>query len=239
MKTGTFYGVGVGPGDPGWMTVQAVSVLGSCRRVFAPKGKAEGGSLALEIARSHIGSQAEICEVIFPMTTDKAALSKHWHEAAEQVAEFLRTGEDACFLTLGDPSLYSTYVYLLRELKVCLPGVNVVTVPGVHSYSAAAALAEFPLGEGKNSISILPLDDDLTPLRDGIRRGDSLVLMKVGARLGAVLDVLEETGVLDGAVLVQKAGLAEQRIEKDLKKLKSGPGDAGYLSVLLVPGKKK
>ena len=37
MTHGTFFGIGVGPGDPEWITVKAVRVLATCRHVCVPK----------------------------------------------------------------------------------------------------------------------------------------------------------------------------------------------------------
>ncbi|MHB8879288.1 MAG: precorrin-2 C(20)-methyltransferase, partial [Myxococcaceae bacterium] len=154
-------------------------------------------------------------------------------EAARRVGEVLESGEDACFLTLGDPLLYSTYVYLLRALRARLPQVRVVTVPGVTAFCAAAALTEFPVGAGKEPVAIIPTADDLEPVRSALARGGTVVLMKVGKRLPGIIDLLEQTGALNRAVLVARAGLDGQRIETDLKKLREAP-EAGYLSVILV-----
>ena len=115
-KTGTLYGIGVGPGDPELITLKGARVLGECRQVFVPKARGEGDSAALAIAGAHLRADAEIHELVFPMITDRKELARRWEESAGQVAAVLQAGEDACFLTLGDPLLYSTYIYLLRAL---------------------------------------------------------------------------------------------------------------------------
>ena len=234
MSLGTFYGMGVGPGDPELLTVKAASILGCCPHVVVPKAKAEGGSVALEIAGRYVHGGAIIHELVFPMTMDKVELSRSWKESAQTIAALLQTGEDVCFLTLGDALVYSTYIYLLRELEAIVPDVEVVTVPGITSFSAAAALTGFPLGEGKEPITVVPTADDLTAVRRAVEAGGTVVLMKVGKRLGDILDLLEETGVIDDAVFVQRAGQPTQRIELDLRKLRGADAEAGYLSVILV-----
>lgn len=234
MSLGIFYGIGVGPGDPELLTLKAASILGCCPHVVVPKAKAEGGSVALEIAGRHVHKGAVVHELVFPMTTDQAELSRSWKASAQTIAALLETGEDVCFLTLGDALVYSTYIYLLRELKGILPGLKIVTVPGITSFSAVAALTGFPLGEGKEPITIIPTADDLTAVRRAVQAGGTVVLMKIGKRLGDILDLLEETGVIDNAVFVQRAGQPTQRIELDLRKLRGGNPEAGYLSVILV-----
>jgi precorrin-2/cobalt-factor-2 C20-methyltransferase len=234
MTPGTFYGIGVGPGDPELLTVKAARILGQCPHVVVPKAKADGDSLALEIAHSYVHGGAEIHELVFPMTTDKAELSRSWRESARKIAALLETGADVCFLTLGDALVYSTYIYLLRELKLVLPGVHAITVPGITSFSAVAALTHFPLGEGKEPITVIPAADDLTAVREALKNAGTVVLMKIGKRLGDILDLLEAQGVIGEAVFVQRAGQLTQRIELDLRQLRGREAEAGYLSVILV-----
>jgi len=234
MTTGTFYGIGVGPGDPELLTLKAAAVLSRCRHVFVPKAKMSADSVALEIAKRHLGKNAEVHELLFPMLTDREELSRHWSEAAAQIVPLLQAGEDACFLTLGDPLLYSTYIYLLRELKQQLPDANIVTVPGITSFCAAAALTQFPIGEGKTPVTIVPTADDLESVRRAVKAGGTLVLMKVGGRLQEILNLLEEAGLIDRAVFVARAGQEGQQIETDLRKLKQTDAKTGYLSIILV-----
>lgn len=237
MKKGTLYGIGIGPGDPDLITVKGAQILGECPHVFVPKARNEGGSVALGIAQRHIHPNAQIHEILFPMTTRKSELEERWEESAAAVAVVLETGSDACFLTLGDALLYSTYIYLLRALRRRIPDVAVVTVPGVSSFSAAAALAEFPIGEAKETVTIVPTADDLEKVRFALQKGGTVVLMKIGKRLQRILDEMESVGVLDRAVFVSRAGMEEERIVKDLGDLRSDKEDAGYLSVILVHGK--
>lgn len=239
MVLGTFYGMGVGPGDPELLTVKAASVLARCPHVVVPKAKADGGSVAWEIASRYVHPNAVIHELVFPMTTDKTELSRSWRESAGTLASLLETGADVCFLTLGDALVYSTYIYLLRELKAILPALQVVTVPGITSFSAVAALTGFPLGEGKEPITVVPTADDLSAVRQAIQTGGTVVLMKIGKRLGDILDILEETGVIGDAVFVQRAGHPTQVIELDLRKLRGEHSEAGYLSVILIHSTKK
>lgn len=233
-KLGTLYGIGVGPGDPELITVKGAKILSQCRHVFVPKAKDAVDSVALAIAQRHIRADAEVHEVVFPMTKDRAELRRRWEESAKQVAAVLQGGEDACFLTLGDALLYSTYIYLLRALRAQLPGVAIVTIPGVTAFSAAAALAEFPVGEAKGAVTIVPTADDLGDVRRALAGGGTVVLMKIGKRLGQVLDVLDTAGALDRAVFVSHAGMENERIETDLGALRAEGSEAGYLSIILV-----
>jgi precorrin-2/cobalt-factor-2 C20-methyltransferase len=234
MTLGTLYGIGVGPGDPEWMTVKAVRLLSSCRHVCVPKARDLADSIALEIARPHLRPDTVVHQTTFLMTSDKALLKQSHAQAAEEILAILRGGEDCCFLTLGDPMLYSTYVYLLRELRGIEPRVAVETVPGVTAFSAAAALTNFPVGEGKQPVTIVPASDDFALFRRALDCGGTVVLMKTGKRLQKVLDELDARGLIGQAVFVSRAGQPQQKIETDLRRLRGGAENLGYLSILII-----
>lgn len=234
MTLGTFYGIGVGPGDPELMTVKGARLLAQCRNVFVPKAGIAVQSVAFEIAKGYLAPCACVRELTFPMTTDRAELASAWDASAGEVAIPLEAGQDACFLTLGDPMLYSTYIYLLRALRARFPELPVMTVPGITAMCAAASLAEFPIGQFKEPVTIVPAADDLRAVRQALAAGEALVLMKVGKRLETLIDLLEDVGRADGSVFVSRAGMAGQRIETDLRKLRGEDTVTGYLSVILV-----
>ena len=233
MTLGTFYGIGVGPGDPELMTVKGARLLAQCRNVFVPKAGIAVQSVALEIAKGYLAPCACVRELTFPMTTDRAELASAWDASAGEVAIPLEAGQDACFLTLGDPMLYSTYIHLLRALRARFPALPVMTVPGITAMCAAASLAEFPIGQFKEPVTIVPAADDLHAVRQALAAGGMLVLMKVGKRLEALIDLLENAGRIGGSVLVSRAGMPGERIETDIRKLRGEGAEAGYLSVIL------
>ncbi len=234
VNQGMFYGIGVGPGDPELLTVKAASVLSSCPNVFVPKARTGSESVALDIARKYLCSSAKVHELVFPMTPDQEVLNQRWQESAQAIAPVLESGADACFLTLGDPLVYSTYVYLLRALQQRLPSLKSVTIPGITSFCAAASATQFPLGEGKELITIVPTADDFTALRQALETRGTVVLMKIGKRLRDILEILEEFRLIEHSVFVSRVGLGGQHVETDLRKLRVDDPEAGYLSVIIV-----
>jgi precorrin-2/cobalt-factor-2 C20-methyltransferase len=234
MKFGVLYGIGVGPGDPELISVKGARILSQCQHVFVPKSSCDGDSTALTIAGRYLAADSQVHELLFPMVTDPIELSRHWEQSAETIAAIVKTGKDACFLTLGDPLLYSTYIYLLRALRMKSPVIEAITVPGINAFSAAAALTEFAVGEGKEPVTIVPAADDLDAVREALASGGTVILMKIGKRLTRILDLLEEAGLIDQAVFVSNAGQNAQRTETDLRKLREEGPRAGYLSIILV-----
>lgn len=239
MKNGIFYGIGVGPGTPELLTIRGRELLKTCPHVFVPKARIKSESVALTIAGKFVGPSAVVHEVVFPMVADREVLESHWDECAKQIAEVLIAGHDACFLTLGDALLYSTYIYLVRALKRIVTDIEVSTVPGINSFSAAAALTGFPLGEGKKPLMVVPAGEDLDTVRHALDHDWTVVIMKVGARLQEIIGMLDERGLVDSAVFVARAGLEGERVETDLRKLTGADEKTGYLSVIIVDAERK
>lgn len=234
MTPGTLYGIGIGPGDPDLITVKGVQQLSRCGHVVVPKASQSAESVALRVVKKHLNPTAEVHEIVFPMTTRQDKLVARWRESAIYVASLLSSGEDVCFPTLGDPSLYSTYIYLVRALRSIQPEVRIVTIPGVTAFSAVAALTGFAIGEGKQSVTIVPTADDLAELRDALRRRGTVVIMKIGKRLDAVLDLLEEHHAMETGVYASHVGMPHEQVETDLYKLRGCDEQAGYLSIIIT-----
>jgi precorrin-2/cobalt-factor-2 C20-methyltransferase len=229
---GKFYGVGLGPGDPKLLTLKAKEILEKVDVIFVPKADREGNSNARSIVEAATAGPWNFVELIFPMTKNEKILSSYWGKAASRITEEVRIGKTVAFVTMGDPFIYSTYIYVLKTLCQNFPDIEAETIPGISAFNAAASLAQIPLVEGKERLAILPVTDDLRPLREALREFDTVVLMKVGSKLERVVRLLDELNLLKNAVLVSHAGCPNEYIERDLSIL-SGK-ELGYLSVIIV-----
>ncbi|MDO9079742.1 MAG: precorrin-2 C(20)-methyltransferase, partial [Desulfuromonadales bacterium] len=162
----TIYAVGVGPGDPELITRKAERILRSVDVICAPTGQAEAASFALSIVEPYLDrSRQLIIEQVFPMKKEEADLLPYWREAAATVAAHARAGRNVAFITIGDPFLYSTFLYIYRILKEDYPDVPMEIVPGISSVFAAAAAAGVPLGMASDRIAILPATYETDQLR--------------------------------------------------------------------------
>ena len=142
MEKGILYGVGVGPGDPELMTLKAVNIA-RLADVIAVPHKEPAKCTALNIAVKAVPELREkpILPVDMPMTKDKAKLEQAFAAGAQTLTEALEEGKTVCFLTLGDPTVYSTYLYLHK--RVAGAGYRAEIAPGGPSFCAAlAALRE-------------------------------------------------------------------------------------------------
>jgi len=235
-KTGTLYGIGVGPGDPELITLKALKVLQRVPQIFASCSSKNNYSLALNIVRSHLNG-AGIEHLPFPMTREPQVLQKSWEKNARRVLEVLDAGSDAAFVTLGDPLTYSTFGYLLKTLKRLRPEVRVVTIPGITSYSAAAALTHTPLTEGEESFYLVSGALGAARLREVVDKSDNIVMLKTYRNFGEIYQALEELDLLDRATCISRCGLEGETVVENLRDCKGQ--SMPYLSMIIIKKKGK
>jgi precorrin-2/cobalt-factor-2 C20-methyltransferase len=180
-----------------------------------------------------ISAPKKLVELHFPMTRNKKVLKVYWQKAAKRIAEGIGNGRQGAFITLGDPFIYSTYIYLLRTLRQDFPEIEVETIPGISAFNAAAAKAGVPLVQGEERLAVLPVTKDLKGLREAFKTFDTVVLMKVGSKLDRVMTLLNELDLLKHSVLVNRLGYCEEKIIQDLSSLEKVERE-GYLSVIIV-----
>ena len=238
-KRGTFYGIGVGPGDPELITVKALKIIKSCPVIAAPR-TGNGDMVALDIVwRTGILSEsAEIAEEFdkkilamdFTMDKDPAKRKENYRKNAEAAASYLDNGQDVAMVTLGDVSLYSTVHYIADEL--ISRGYEIIMVPGVPSFSAAAASLAIPLAEMDASVHIIPSvrnnSDDYLDLPG------TKVLMKAGRHLHRTLDELDRRGLLDVTSLAVNCGMDDEILIKKLGDDEPLPDKTGYFTTVIV-----
>jgi precorrin-2/cobalt-factor-2 C20-methyltransferase len=227
------YAVGVGPGDPELLTRKAERILRSVDVICAPAGAAEAGSYALSIVEEFLDrSRQEVLVQIFPMQKEQRGLDLFWEEAADQVARRIAQGKDVAFITIGDPFLYSTYLYIHRILLAKYPEIAISVIPGVSSILAASAASGMPLALGGERIAILPAVYEDSELKRTLEEFDTVVLMKVSRVFDRVYALLKELGREKLGVFVRRVGSPEEEVQFDLEELVGKKLD--YLSMLIV-----
>ena len=156
---GTFYAVGVGPGDASLLTLQAVKILEQCPVLAAPQ-TASGQMLALDIARGAVDlSKKEILPLRFTMSRDLAVREESYRAICAQLEGFLSRGQDVAMVNLGDVSIYATAYYIFDRLQKA--GFPAKMVPGITSFSAVAAQLGWSLTEENAPLHIIPGSTDL------------------------------------------------------------------------------
>jgi precorrin-2/cobalt-factor-2 C20-methyltransferase len=233
MRSGMFFGIGVGPGEPGLIPVVAWNTLKKCQVIFVPRAKTMNHSVALRCLPTDEIPQDRFREIEFAMEPDRSLLSAHYTELAEIIATELSGARDVAYLTLGDPSTYSTYNYTLAALLERIPNLRYRTFPGVPSFCAVAAATGFALGKGRQRILIMPCPAQMSELRSMIETHDIVVLMKIGDRLPAVLTLLRQMGIAGKCVFGSHVGMADAILSANVAEM-DPEKSRGYLSTLLI-----
>ena len=227
------YAVGVGPGDPELLTRKAEIILRRVPVICAPSATRDDSSYALSIVESLIDrSRQEVVVQVFPMRKNLEGLEEFWEKAAGETAGMVRDGKDVAFITIGDPFLYSTFLYIYRILREKYPDVTVEAVPGITSINAAAIAAGVPLAAASERLAVIPAAFEEKELRHIFQEFDTIVLMKVNRVFDRIFALLKELGLEKKAAFIRRVGSADQEVVFELESLLGKKLD--YLSLLIV-----
>jgi precorrin-2/cobalt-factor-2 C20-methyltransferase len=229
MSAAQVYGLGVGPGDPELLTLKALRILRTAPVIAYPAPES-GDSFARSIVAPHLpGGQKEIA-IRMPLGDGSFPKADIYDRAAREILAEIRAGRDVAVLCEGDPFFYGSFMYLHARLaRDCA----VTVVPGVSSLMACAAMAGAPLSARNDSLTVIPAPLPDEDLRARLAVSGAAAVIKVGRHLSRVRGVLDDTGLLPRALLVERATLAEQRIRRLSEVRDDG---APYFSMILVAG---
>jgi precorrin-2/cobalt-factor-2 C20-methyltransferase len=171
--------------------LKAAKVLKTVPVVFSPKSSKEKESIALSIVRPILEEREDykrlmLVAPIFPMIENKEELEKIWTSASEMIAQYLDSGRDVAFITLGDPSIFSTYSYVQKRL---IDDYEVETIPGITSFTACAAARNRALVEQNDILTVVPKIDGR--LEEVLDYSDSVVLMKASRNTKELEETIE------------------------------------------------
>ena len=232
MKTvGKLFGVGVGPGDPELITVKAVRVIKEADIIFTAASSKNTYSLAVEIASPYISPSAQIEKLSFPMTKDVKEVETAWIHNAKQIAAMLKQGKNAVFLTLGDPTTYSTFGYILKKMDCIMPEADIETIPGITSFHAASARLNRILVEGEESLLVTSGAFGGDRIRH-INDIENVAIVKAYKNIQDINKALKETGFDNKSVAVSKCGRKNEQIINDLDGLEKRSPD--YWTLILA-----
>jgi precorrin-2/cobalt-factor-2 C20-methyltransferase len=229
---GTFYGVGIGPGDPELMTRKAVRVLTEVEWIFHPFEARTGTSFARRIIAPLGLPEAKFRQVSLGMSQDRGPDQHTYATAVDAMVQELRQGKSVAWITQGDPLFYSTFIHLYAEMRRRFPDVPIDIVPGVTSPSAAAAAAGVPVALLAEKIAVVPAVYGLETLPALLEDFATVFLMKVNTVFDQLLDTLSALPYKVQSVYVEKVGTSEERIVTDIHALRGQK--LSYFSLVIV-----
>jgi precorrin-2/cobalt-factor-2 C20-methyltransferase len=233
--------VGCGPGDPELLTIKATDILRNADVIFTPTAREGKPSIALSIVQQYVNTTAKIVDLIFPMVKNREQSKLYWRRNAERIAETAKMGKNVVYLTVGDPSLYSTWIYIQREITSRYPEINVKIIPGIPSVFAFAAQAKISLVEGDETLGIIPACYDLEKVKRTANSCDTLVFLKDGRYFGAVIDMLGSVGFSDDSMIAiaqDVSGGKEVMNQNSLKEIRQNKETAQKYFSLMVAKRK-
>ena len=231
MIKGKLYGIGAGPGDPDLLTIKAVKAIQKCNVIAIPKA---GGneSTVFSVIEKYLDKK-ELLDCHFAMDQDMAKRKESRQIVAHHIAQLLDNGKDVGFVTLGDPATYSTYMYL-HEI-IAGKGFDTQIIPGVTSYTAAAAALGIALCEGEETLMLIPAgrSENMDEL---LGYPGNKVIMKSGENLAHVLEKLKERGYGDKTRLAYRVTMAGQRLYKSIEEYEKS-SEPGYFTLAIIKEK--
>ena len=227
MKRGKFFGIGVGPGDTELLTIKAAKLLKKINVICSPRSAESKRSLALSIIQPILDGRNDVYEILdplFPMIEDKLALNTYWDQAAEIIAEKLVKGKDVGFITLGDPTVYSTFSYVAKRLKDL--DFEIEVIPGITSFTGCAAAAGISLAEKDEIVVIVPkVDDRLSRI---LEYGDTFIIMKTSRHSEILEEIISKDKRDKSIISVQNCSMEDENIFEGFSK------DKKYLSTTII-----
>lgn len=222
------YGLGVGPGDPELLTLKALRIIQESPVIALP-GKVPEDTVAYKIVAQIYPDLArkELLAVDMPMTKDPAVLAKSHRKGAELISNCLNQGKQVAFLTLGDTTVYSTYLYVHTRLQEM--GYDVEIVSGITSFCAVAARLNIGLVEKAEQLHVIPASYQI---EEALKLPGTKVLMKSGKKMK---DVKAQLKAMDAdVVMIENCGMENEKIYNGADEI---PEDAGYYSLIIVKEK--
>lgn len=225
-QKGTLYGIGVGPGDAELMTIKAVRIIKEVDIIFIPvkdRENCHAYNIATQVVPELLSK--EIVCMGFPMTKQKYVLDATYNDASDTIIKYLDNGKSVAFLTIGDPTIYSTYIYVHQ--KVIAKGYEAEIVSGVTSFCASAARLGIALGEKNEEIHIIPSSYDIDITRD---YQGTCVYMKSGRKLQELKNMLLECK--DRQVyVISNCGMDNERISEGAESINTS---LDYLTTVIT-----
>ncbi|MDP0494368.1 MAG: precorrin-2 C(20)-methyltransferase [Fusobacterium sp. JB021] len=223
-----FYGIGVGVGDPEMITVKAVNILKKIDIVLIPNAGRDYTSTAYNIAKEYLKKDVKLINIEFSMNPKLEERKKERKKNAGIVEKYLKENKNVAFLTIGDPMVYSTYIYLLENIS---SEYQVQTISGISSFADISSRFNIPLVIGNETLKILPLHKNCDIGKE-IETADNVVIMKVALKFKELKKVLKETNNENNIILVCESGKEKERVYFDLNEIDED--NVPYFSTLLL-----
>ena len=234
MNKGVLIGVGVGVGDPEDLTLKAVKCIKESDVICLPR-KDKLKCRAYLIVKEAVPEieEKELLGFEFEMIKDSGALQRMHREIYEEIRKCIEEGKKVALLTIGDPTVYSTFMYIAEQARK--DDIPVRIISGITSFCASAARLGISLCEGDAPLYVI---SDARQFERKSNLNGTTVVMKCGRVMAELKDHLRKVerelkvhgGFLE-VYAVSDAGLPQEQRYFGLEEL---PEEAPYMTTMII-----
>ncbi|MCT4647762.1 MAG: precorrin-2 C(20)-methyltransferase [Carboxylicivirga sp.] len=192
MEQGKVYGVALGPGDPELITLKALKTLEKADVVFYPttvNSKGMKSSMALRVLGELNLDKGKLMPVEVAMKYDRSEVNATYGRLAQESIAYCQQGKTVAIASEGDISFYSTFAYLIDDIKQA--GISYEMIPGVPAFILGGALSAQPICTQTDKVLVVPEVADEKELADLTSANETVVMMKVSKVKEWIADFLE------------------------------------------------
>lgn len=234
MKLGKIYGVGIGSGNPEYLTLRAYNVLKEADTIFTVISKNASDSVSKSVVE-YVEPKGKIELLVFTMAKNKEEREKQVLANANKILAEAEQGKNIAFASLGDAMTYSTFGYVYKIIKEKHPDIEIEIIPGINSFSTISAISQKVLVENRAALHVLPAfkEEDIDSIE--FPENSTTILLKTYRSRAALLKRLQkEKERCPNLEIIygEHLGLPGERLAYSLEEIEALPET--YLSMIMV-----
>ncbi len=221
-------GVGVGPGIPQLMTLQAIDILKSADIIIAPTAD-PGTEGRAELTVKALLPDLPIHRVLIEIGVDP---TNSYSECAKTICGWLDDQRQVAFITLGDPNVFSTFTSISSAVLEYRPETLIASAPGIMAFQYLASATNTVLLDNKETLALVTAIQDLDCVSMAMESNfDTIVVYKGGKYFRQIADLMEASDLDASFVTGELMGLEGERIDKPSR---LSAKDYSYLSTMII-----
>ncbi|MDR1716955.1 MAG: precorrin-2 C(20)-methyltransferase [Prevotella sp.] len=184
--------VSLGPGDPELITLKGLKALQKADLIFCPSTALPGGkssSRAKDVLLQLGIGESKLNIFNVPMNKDRSLAIESYKAVAEEISDKYKTGHKIAVTAEGDAGFYSTIYYISEYLTQ--ENIPVSRIAGVPAFIACGTLANIHIVKQEEELEVIPGIITLNSLKEKIKTGKTVVLMKASQCEQVIKEALE------------------------------------------------
>ncbi|WP_298208790.1 precorrin-2 C(20)-methyltransferase [Ferrimicrobium sp.] len=227
------YGVGLGPGDPGLVTLAALEALNRAQLIVAPSSQPQTMGRAERILHELL-PEREVIRVPMAMRGGQSGIAQREESTRLAIRELgpRLVETTVAFITLGDPLIYSTFSLFVASLRHEQVPVAVEVIPGIPAFVQMASLTTTNLLDNDERLHLVPATGGLDHVERLLQdRGSALILYKLTSNFAVVRAMIIRACRQEGTMVGMELGTDRVQVVP----LCDAPEVVEYFTTVIVP----